>query len=326
MVSEVGKVLNLKDLNFCIQNTCSKMFSDFDEFVGFLCHHEITAEQFTLCYALHHDKTREERWNFDRQAYEESGDKKANVYRYAQDVQGWSYEDIDTLVERGFLIDNNQRSPKRESYPSKFQVTSSFANAVSAFDSLTSIKGKDTTQKIFRKQYYNFKKKRVHLGTYHPYWGGRNQRFDDFSVRILDVKEARGDFLDYFCPKLEEMLNPQCEFALVVFPSHDPANTNSGIRQIAQRLARKNNWVDATHCLKRHTKVPKQATNGSRKVSTHLRSIKIVDLPLIQKQPVLLLDDVTTTGTSLNAASRILERAGVEYFQFMALAQTASYS
>ena len=71
----------------------------------------------------------------------------------------------------------------------------------------------------------------VLCGFYHRYWNPdktRNQAFDMFSGRILDVKERKEKGINYFYQQLDEEI---CKgVAICVVPSHVEGDTNdSGI-------------------------------------------------------------------------------------------------
>ena len=78
----------------------------------------------------------------------------------------------------------------------------------------------------------------VLCGFYHRYWNPdktRNQAFDMFSGRILDVKEKKEKGIAYFFQQLDEEICK--DVSICVVPSHTKGNTNdSGIAELARRL------------------------------------------------------------------------------------------
>ncbi|WP_198156123.1 ComF family protein [Paenibacillus sp. D9] len=178
---------------------------------------------------------------------------------------------------------------------------------------------------VFTKEKYNNPDKIWYLGVYKPYWvytiDGKvvNPEFDTFSGRILDVKNSKLPALQDFFTRIDRNISQGV--SLCVVPSHDPANTDSGMRWIAQKLAQ-NGRVDASSCLVRHTKIVKLAHGGDRSKSVHLNSIRVDNQHLVQNKAVLLLDDVTTSHNSLNACKELLLRGGASIVQCLALAKT----
>ena len=172
----------------------------------------------------------------------------------------------------------------------------------------------------------------IELGNYHPYWIDqanrvRNPDFVDRDGFILDVKsneqsrKLRGVY--FFYKELVSLIG--CEFAIAAVPSSNPENIDSGICQLARKLAASNR-VDATSCLVRHTEIQKLSHGGDRSFSVHLNSIKVIDHHLISGKEVLLLDDVTTTGNSLRACQQLLNQAGAKVVQCCALGKTSRIS
>lgn len=74
--------------------------------------------------------------------------------------------------------------------------------------------------------------------------------------------------------------------------------------------------------LERVVQVPKQATGGVRSVSIHLNSIKVTkDLT---DKIVCILDDVWTTGCTLNACIELVKQGGAKQAYTLAIAKTVS--
>lgn len=160
------------------------------------------------------------------------------------------------------------------------------------------------------------------LGKYHSYrkFGELNSEFDNYSAKILDLKNQKDKGLYFFFNLLNPML--ASKFAIVIVPSHDPSTSMSGIKKLAIMLSKLEGRIDATDCLIRHTKVEKSATGGSRNIEKHLNSIKANNINLVKGKEILLLDDVTTTHCSLKACKQILINAGATNIVAYALAQT----
>ena len=94
-------------------------------FVNILIGLKIKPAQLLLLMFLYHDRLEGE----GKLAYD--GPSIANVYRYAEHVGGWSREEIEDLVEKGLMVDNNSVSGgKKQAYPDHFHVTQKFIDAV----------------------------------------------------------------------------------------------------------------------------------------------------------------------------------------------------
>ncbi len=163
------------------------------------------------------------------------------------------------------------------------------------------------------------------IGNYHAYWlrnRTRNPKFDRFSGYILDLKQSVATGLLYFVQRVDPLISEGVLICCV--PSHDATKEQTGIRTLAQRLALARR-VDGTGCLVRERTVDKSAHGGKRSVEIHLKSIAVHDKHLIKDQDILLLDDVTTSGSSLTACEQLLVEAGARSVKCLALGQTVRH-
>ena len=133
-----------------------------------------------------------------------------------------------------------------------------------------------------------------------------NQRGENTKMilALQDNKDpGRPVAVDYFFGELDKVLSNQFPIAMV--PSHDPQAAPAGIVQLIQRLVA-NNRIDAASCLVRHTKVEESSYWKNRSMEKHLSSIKVMNRTLVEKQTVLLLDDVVSSGNSMRACKKLL--------------------
>lgn len=92
------------------------------QLVSLLIELDISINQFLLLWFLHLDK--------------EEGNGKlitegpaiANIYRYAEKVNSWSFAEIDDLINKGWMIDRNKASQdgSRQAYPDYFEISETF--------------------------------------------------------------------------------------------------------------------------------------------------------------------------------------------------------
>jgi hypothetical protein len=100
------------------------MISDLNRYVDFLVKHEITTEQFFLCYCIYVDGRQ------SNGLFPDKGRAKANIYKYAEGVKPFPFKDIDDLVDKGLLIDENKKGIHRNTYPDHFRVTDLFIDSI----------------------------------------------------------------------------------------------------------------------------------------------------------------------------------------------------
>lgn len=95
----------------------------------------------------------------------------------------------------------------------------------------------------------------------------------------------------------------------------------SGIAQLARRLARKER-IDKVDFLLRAKTIDKLAHGGSRNIKAQLESIGVNPDMSVEGDVVLIVDDVTTSGASLEACRHILLEHGAERVAMLALGQS----
>ena len=167
---------------------------------------------------------------------------------------------------------------------------------------------------------------------YSPYRkrdGSLNPNFNKYSSKMLELKKNETEAISFWKNELGQVSKIQKalknnEVAIAIVPSSSPYEKNlSGIGALGQELIKEHNdLIDAIFCLERYQKIDKLSQGGNRNIDVHLNSIQVVNSYLIQNKNVLLLDDVTTTGNSLNACRKLLREAGAKKILCLALAKT----
>jgi phosphoribosylpyrophosphate synthetase len=163
-----------------------------------------------------------------------------------------------------------------------------------------------------------------YLGEYHKVWlnrdaGIRNPNFDLFSKFIWELKDRTTNGLVYFSKRVEPIIPKNVVLCSV--PSSDSSNTRTGIRLLAQRLALADRF-DGTSCLVRTKSIQKAAHGGPRSIQIHLKTITVENGDLVRGKDVYILDDVATTGNSLQACAQLLEPFNPTSITCLALGQT----
>lgn len=169
---------------------------------------------------------------------------------------------------------------------------------------------------------------------YHSKYDKLYEEMDKFSQLILDIKKDEKKLdtksceyhyykvaIDYFIDRLYHILSDTEEYVICVIPSHAVGTAPSGIRTIAKQLCT-HPIIDRTNLISRVFEMPKKSMGGPRNLKLEIESIAVRDESIIRDRQILLLDDVTTTGTSLKAGKYILEEAGAKIVTLLALSKT----
>lgn len=174
----------------------------------------------------------------------------------------------------------------------------------------------------------------ITLGNYYPKQDKPYKDMDEFSSMILDIKKDEEKLdkksveyyyykkaIRYFTDRLRSILSDTEEYVICVMPAHTVGITTSGMRTIAKNLCRPP-IIDGTDVLSRVFEIPKKTSGGIRDLGLEIKSLTVTDKTIIKGRQALLLDDITTTGTSLKAGKYLLERARAAIVALLALGKT----
>lgn len=150
--------------------------------------------------------------------------------------------------------------------------------------------------------------------------GGDRSNYPEYSGKILDLKDGKDAGVAYFRDQIATELMDG--IVIVTVPSHDPAKLGVGLKKLVAELVSDSTRVDGSDCLVRTKKIDKLARGGDRGKEVHLNSVSVARVPLIKGKDVLLLDDVTKTGNSLNACRDLLLAAGARSVECATIGKT----
>ena len=163
---------------------------------------------------------------------------------------------------------------------------------------------------------------------YHSYWllkGDeriKNPEFNSVDGAFLDLKQNDPSAIDRFYKKLAfifdcfESIN---DVYFCVMPSHDSNVTASPMNLIAQKLTDRYNRPDYSNVLQRYRTIPRLSDGGIRNIGVHINSIRINSEYNVADKYFILLDDITTSGSSMAAGYQILKIAGAKKVTCLAL-------
>ena len=153
-----------------------------------------------------------------------------------------------------------------------------------------------------------------YLGFYCPQDSGY---FNKYSDTILELKKQKKDSINFFLKEIRNFLSDE-DISIATVPSGKSTNQSSGIRELAKQLVKSYpKFTDAVFCLERF-----QDSNGERTRENHLKTIKVVNSSVIKNKKVILMDDVLTTGISIQSCKELLLEAGAKEIKVIVLGKT----
>ncbi|MBR2179821.1 MAG: hypothetical protein IJ862_05460 [Selenomonadaceae bacterium] len=161
--------------------------------------------------------------------------------------------------------------------------------------------------------------------SYYHFRGGirvKNPNFSPIDGAILDLKKNDPKAIELFYSKLIDIFDSFDDLNNMYFsaiPSHT-ANANiSSMHIIAKRLSDHYNKDDYSEVLQRYKNIPRLSDGGFRNIGVHISSIRINPRFNVKSKVFFLLDDITTSGSSMAAGSQILKIGGASKVICLAL-------
>ena len=152
---------------------------------------------------------------------------------------------------------------------------------------------------------------------------------DDFTYELLKIKNRDKDAIRKYALQAQDILNHRVyqkylkDSIICTVPSSTKGNTNTGITQFAKFLLKDSTFIDGVHLLVRSESLPKNSKSDHRASrEDHLRTILIERESVIRNKTIFLIDDIRTTGISLESCKSLLENKGAAEVITMSLGKT----
>ncbi|KXI26796.1 hypothetical protein [Paraglaciecola hydrolytica] len=170
------------------------------------------------------------------------------------------------------------------------------------------------------------------LCDYPPYrrFGEDNPDRNKDTYRIMDLKNPSSNnhqsaikhFGTNFSAGLKKLVvNIKTDkIQVAIVPSSKKGKRSSGLEAILKMVEEVAIIYDPLF-LVRDEDVPASHEGGNRSIEKHINSISVKKIP-DPNIPMLILDDVTTTGNSLEACEKILKKKGVTLIYKVAIGKT----
>ncbi|HEM7567168.1 TPA: hypothetical protein U2J78_005038 [Serratia marcescens] len=169
--------------------------------------------------------------------------------------------------------------------------------------------------------------KKYFLSDYQPYHGGNNPAFDTSSKMLLDFKQGRAEAIEYWYPKVSRLIlsiTGGTPFFIATVPSSTFGKSHPGFSGLIEKLGYEFDILNAKkNLIARTESIDKLATGGDRNISVHLNTLRVITAEAEYK-PVILLDDVETTGNSIDAGVSKLRDGGYTVIASIVLGKTVN--
>ena len=148
-----------------------------------------------------------------------------------------------------------------------------------------------------------------------PDWKTKFDFIPDYSVDhdnsytiLRALKERDPWYIDFLSDRLISVLDKKKEITLCRIPSATKDKI-SGCDDLINVLASKSPLLtDGSKCLQRIESILPAHQGGKRDFDQHIKTTEIFNSHLIENKNVLLIDDITTSGTSIDAFTHMLLR------------------
>jgi len=129
---------------------------------------------------------------------------------------------------------------------------------------------------------------------------------DNSYLVLRALKQRDPTYINFISNKLNNILNDK-ELTICRIPS-STSNTENGCDDVIIKLATLNsNYKDGRKCINRTVSISKGHLGGERNITKHIQSSEIKNLELLNNKDILLIDDIITTGKSVEAFVKLIK-------------------
>lgn len=166
------------------------------------------------------------------------------------------------------------------------------------------------------------------LHGYTPYWAKKSGAVDELpreTYLVMDLKHQvppakRQAAAAHFAGELSGIITGPC--VVVPIPPSDAKKLDSGVYDICKMLAGKNGVLNGSGVLVRTSSKQEAHLGGPRDGTVSRGTLRIAKPELVNGRRVLLLDDMSKTGTSLATAREMMLEAGATAVEMLAMGCT----
>lgn len=152
----------------------------------------------------------------------------------------------------------------------------------------------------------------------YDYFSVRYKEHSGMSEKILRFKEGDAQSIEYFVNVMSEAMDSYynenevhlSDMLICVVPSHVKGMYSTGLVQMAKKLAAKYKMSNETNLIIRTKTHEKKSQGGNRDLDLMLDTLEVNQYVNVSGKDILVIDDVVTTGNSIEAVRRILKENG----------------
>jgi predicted amidophosphoribosyltransferase len=171
----------------------------------------------------------------------------------------------------------------------------------------------------------------AYLRPYHPYriMGQRNPAFTRTDRALLNLKEGNTAAIGSAAQDLTEALidlTGGTPVSLAIIPGHEASSSNGGrpLQKViaAMAAASPEYYLAAGDLITRYTDIPKRSHGANRSEDVHIRTLRIDARHVSVGHPLVIIDDVATTGNSIVASRKLASAYGYSRIGALVIGQT----
>ena len=177
-----------------------------------------------------------------------------------------------------------------------------------------------------------FKYDENNIAYLHEYYPKRYKEHSGESENILQFKNGDSSAIEKYRKEISEALADQVHgevyklkgYFVAVVPSHQVGRHSIALLNVVEYLRNQFEMINANNLLIRKRNHDKLSYGGDRSVASHIDTIVVNSNIDIFGKNIIILDDITTTGNSMLASSKLIGEHNVNSIIKVTIGKTTS--